>query len=280
MKNLILSTDKLNNFEDCPRLYEYSHIKNLTSKIKPKYFSEGDFIHRILEIYYTDIMKGRKQELNFYIELARNLAITQFSTELSHEEIEEIIKVFSEYYNFYQIEPWKILKVEEPFAKVILEDSKLDLRIIVRGKSDLIVETQGINAGVDHKFIARNMTLSDRDNQKLCYSWAFSLKDFFINSIGKQKSLKLEDKFKRIYFNYSKHQIDEWIENTINSALEMIRYFELDHFPIRYKSCINLFGSKCTFHDLCNTSPDNRAYKLNEFVVKEEYDIMAKSENK
>lgn len=277
MKNLILSTDKLNAFEDCPRLYEYSHVKNLTSPVRAKYFTEGEFIHKILEIYYTDIMKSRKQDLNFYIEIARNLAITQFSGLLDHEEFEGIIKVFSEYYNFYDSNTsWKILEVEVPFAKVLLEDDKLDIRIIVRGKSDLIIETQGIKAGVDHKFLGRNMEMSDRDNQKLCYSWAFDLKDFFINSIGKQTSLKLEEKFKRIYFSYSQYQIDEWVENTINSALEIIRYYELGNFPIRYKSCINLFGKKCTFHDVCNTSPDNRAYKLSEFTVKEEYDLMRK----
>jgi hypothetical protein len=94
-----------------------------------------------------------------------------------------------------------------------------------------------------------------------------------LNIVGKQKTLKPNEKYTRPYFNYSAHQIADWRESVILLALDMIRYGEAGVFPARYSGCVSR-DYKCMFTEVCNTTEDNRTYSLEGFKDKEEFDVM------
>jgi len=179
------------------------------------------------------------------------------------------------YIAFHQNDTWTIEATETPFAKVLFESEVQDIRIIIQGKADLIATTaQGIPVIVDHKVVSQNRAHYERDNQILLYCWAMERRDFIINQLGKQKTLPAKDKFRRLYFNVTDNQINEWKEATIWKALELTRYYELNYYPHRYSSC-NFQGRKCVFYEVCNTEKDNWEYKLEgNFITKEDYDLM------
>ena len=275
MRNLILSVDKLNTFSTCPRKYYFEHELKKTYTVKPKYFLEGEFGHLCLEFYYLDKIAGKTRSTIEYIEHFRNEAI-KFTTKYptyKFEESEEIITALDKYLKFHCNEEWVIEGAEVPFAKVLWQDDKLNLKIIIRGKVDLLVDTKQFKAVVDHKFLGRKKEIPSRDNQKLAYCWAFDRKDFIINVIGKQKTLKDDEKFIRPYFNYSTHQIEEWKEETILTAIEMVRASETGVWQGRYTGC-HAFDYKCLFTGVCDTTKDNREYALESFANREDYDVM------
>jgi hypothetical protein len=272
MRNLVLSTHRLNMLQSCPRLYFFSHVLNKTPVDKPKYFTEGEYLHYILEQYYIQKMTGNTPNIDNVILLARNKATEIVG--LTIQECEGLIDIFKEYIQFHSGETWKIEGVEVPFAKVLWEDEKLDIRIIIQGKADLLaLSNQSIPLIIDHKKVSQNRQPYSRDNQILSYCWAFNRQDFIINQLGTQKSLKPQDKFKRHYFNVLGYQIDEWVEETIYCALEAIKFFENQYWPGRIKNCQNQ-GRTCTFYEVCSAEKSNWDYKLQAFKTSEDYDLM------
>lgn|SRR5574343_121792 len=272
MRNLVLSTQRLNKLQSCPRLYFFSHVLNKTPIDKPKYFIEGEYIHYILEQYYTLKLEGKTPNIDHVILLARNRA-TEIEG-LTIQECEGLIDLFKEYVQFHSIESWQIEGIEVPFAKVLWEDEKLDIRIIIQGKADLLAQShQSIPLIIDHKKVAQNRQPFARDNQILSYCWAFNRQDFIINQLGTQKTLKPQDKFKRHYFNIVGYQIDEWVEETIYNALEAIKYHDNNIWPGRIKSCQNM-GRTCQFYEVCQADKSNWDYKLQGFKTSEDYDLM------
>lgn len=269
MRNLVLTSSRLSRLQKCPREYFFSFVLNRHPIETPKYFVEGTFVHKILEIYYNQKKAGTVDILRI-VEQARNYAST--IDNLSAENCESTINLFLEYIAYQQDANWVIEGVEVPFAKVIWEDEKFNLRIIFQGKSDLLVSAQGIPIIVDHKKVSQNRQPFDRDNQILGYCHAFNRSDFIINQLGTQKALPLKDKFRRHYFNVLGYQIDEWIEETIYNAFEAVKYFDNNHWPARIKSCHDQ-GRPCTYYDVCKTERSNWEYKLQSaFKIQEDYD--------
>jgi len=271
MRNIVLSPSRQDKIQTCPRKFYFNHVLNKSMIEKPSYFVEGEFLHFILEHYYKMKMKG-ELNLGLLIEIARQQAL---KLSLTIEKSEELIKLFQEYQLFHQNESWQVLGVEEAFAKVLYEDEKLDLRIIVQGKIDLRVQQQGITILVDHKKISQNRTPVERNNQILTYCFATEARDFIINQIGTQKSLKTKDKFQRPYFNISEHQIGEWMESTIYSAFEIVRCYERNYFPARLTGC-NYQGHKCEFYNVCQSKQEDWIHHLkSSFQNHEDHDLMA-----
>lgn len=249
MRNLILSPAQLDLLERCPREYFFRYELNRDSIESNKAFAEGEYLHFILEQYYI-ARKARLYEQSDIVEKARIKA--QEFDKLTVTECESLLETFLEYQEFHANETWEIQDIEKPFTKVLHEDEKFDLRIVIKGKADLLIGTQGLDAVVDHKKIARNRTPTPRNNQILCYPWAFDRRDFIINQLGIQKSLEPKDKFRRHFFALSQSQIDEWKEQTIYKAFEMVKFWELKFWPARFHSCADpITGRKCIFHPVC-----------------------------
>jgi hypothetical protein len=127
---------------------------------------------------------------------------------------------------------------------------------------------------VDHKYESQFRAKPDRNNQPLCYSWAFETRDFVYNRIGKQKSYKPDKRLRRDWFSYSEHQIEEWVDNAIFTCMELVRFSEMELWPCRYTGC-SIHGKRCTYYEVCNTTPDNREYKLQQlFGDKAKFELM------
>jgi hypothetical protein len=278
MNNLILSVDKLNTFSVCPRKYFFNFVLSKEATTKPKYFLEGEFFHRCLEYYYKDKLKGRVQATPFYLEIAQNFA-AEFEG-LEYSDFEVLYKTLSQYLEYYANEDWKIEEVEAPFAKVLFEDEKANLRVIIRGKSDLLITSNnghGLKSTVDHKLLARFEEKTERDNQILAYSWAFDRRDFFLNKIGKQSSYPPEKKFVRDYFCISQANIDEWIEETIYTSLEIAKFYDKKFFPAKFTAC-TYRGMKCLYHSVCAMGRENWEYTLeSNFNNRKDFDLMNSS---
>jgi hypothetical protein len=274
MINLVLSVTKLNAVSICPKLYQYSEGLGKRPSITPTYFEEGELMHEGLRLYYTSIMDSIGDALDIPA-MMRNYAAERLS--LSSELVESTVKDFLMYHTYYNSgrSSWIIEAAEEPFAKVLYQSD--DVTIVLNGKVDLRVKTMngnGPRALVDHKYESQFREKLDRDNQALAYSWAYETYDWIYNRIGKQKSYKPEQKLLRPYFNFSKYQIAEWKEYAIDTAFEIIKYEKNDKFPIRFTGC-NFQGHKCTFYDVCNTTPDNREYVLSQsFIGKDTKTVM------
>jgi hypothetical protein len=261
MINLLLSTEKINDLNTCPLLYYNKHeLKQAPSK-KANFLEAGELIHEMLAFYYLGLIPNNpKPNLDNILTHGRNYAAKNLL--LQAIEVEEVIKDFRLYHNHYSgSETWQIDAVEEPFAKLLYENAQI--RIAVTGKVDLRITTnngRGIPVVVDHKYEATFRQKFDRDNQALCYAWAYDVNDFVYNRIGKQKDVS-KKLAREPYFCFSKYQIEDWKAATIETALDLYRYHEREVFPMRYTGC-HANGYRCTFYDICNTSPDNREYKL------------------
>jgi len=267
--NLVLSSHRISHAQTCLRYYYYKH-ELMKGPIKREvYFDEGDILHAMLKMYYTAKMNGTSISDKLIFELGRNFAAQ--STEVSSEIVESTIDAMDMYIQHYKGDnDWKILAVEQSFVKILFENEKI--RIIATGTPDLVVKTmrgKGPRVLVDHKYEAQFRRKFPRDNQPLTYCWGTGISDFLYNRIGKQKSYKPEQRLVRDpYFSYGKHHIEEWKESTIATCLEIIRCHELDYYPPRLLGCVYM-GRKCTFHDVCHTTPNNREYKLNTFFKDE-----------
>lgn len=271
MRNIVLSPSRQDKIQTCPRKFYFNHVLNKSMIEKPSYFVEGEFLHFIFEHYYK-MKKSGEVDLGLLIELARQQAL---KTSLTIENSEAIIALFREYREYYQNETWQVLGVEEPFAKILYEDEKFDLRIIVQGKIDLRVQHQGLEVLVDHKKVSQNRTPVERNNQILTYCFATGARDFIINQVGTQKTLPPNKKFLRPYFNIFDHQLEEWLESTIYSAFEIVKCYERNYFPARLTGC-NYQGHKCEFYDICQSKQEDWQYRLEgSFQNHEDHDIMA-----
>ena len=273
--NIVLSVEKLNDLSICPRLYYYKHLLRKVPVRKADYLEAGELIHHGLQLYYNSIADGNKISLERLLDFTRNYAAEKL--QLSVELIEATVKDLAMYYTYYTNlgENWVVESVEEPFAKVLYESS--DLRVIVNGKIDLRVVVNGGRGPrvlIDHKYESQFREKLDRDNQPLAYCWAYEVRDWIYNRIGKQKTYTPEKRLLRPYINYSDSQIEEWKESTIELVSELVRYEKLNKWPGKYTGC-SFHGLKCTFYDVCNTTPDNREYKLeNLFMDKENKTVM------
>jgi len=271
MNNIVLSPSKLNDFQICPRRYHYRYNLQLTPIEKKVWFEEGELMHEMLREFYTN--NGDIGTVPAIIDNARNYSAVKLK--LTAENTEQVIRDFRMYVDHYAqfVSNWQVLAVEEPFAKVIWE--KADLRVIINGKTDLRVMVSGqIPMLVDHKYESQFRAKPDRDNQPLCYAWAYGIVDWLYNRIGKQKSYKPQDRLKRESICYSAHQVNDWAESAIAAALEMFGYYERDYFPARFSGCQGE-KYKCDFYNICNTSPDNREYVINtQFSNKPEHQVM------
>lgn len=281
MINIVLSTEKLNDIQICPRLYYYKHELAIAPTVKPAFYEEGELMHAILALYYQFRMEKTPVIIEGLLNFGRNYAAKNLNT-LKAEQVETVIKHAKMYLDYYgNNESWQILGIEEPFARELYVDDRI--KIIVVGKNDLRVKTNHGNGPVvivDHKYEARFDQKVERDNQPLAYCWAYDVRDFVYNRIGKHKGKdrKVDDNLQRPWLSYAQYQIDDWKQSVIESAHDVLRCIEKNKWPMRIHGC-NVHGRKCTFYDICNTTPDNRDYKVNSFFkTKDKFSVMGDEE--
>jgi hypothetical protein len=284
---IMLDASKIDLFETCPRRYHYRHNLNKGLPIlqKAKALDIGGLCHSGMEVYYKMLGEGAhfSDRLEAALMKVREVSSNPDSSNSEPEEVTQLIDAIEQSCDYWRAEDentLEILGVEEPFAYVIHEDD--DIRIMISGKIDLIVNVRGIgnNADyfkmpIDHKTFRRDSVVLRKSNQFINYCNAVGSNYLVVNRIGLQKTLSAEVKFRRIPLSYDPLYIKEWKENCTKMILqEYLTSIAEDYWPEKPTSC-NKFNRLCEYYEVCDSSgQDAKDFKLeNNFVTVEDWDV-------
>ena len=265
MKQIIaIDSQELNEMQNCWRKYYLYHINLQRPIITPLHFERGDMMHQMLKTYYV-CKKYRKHWgkhthadiVDICVKVGRHAAIRM---EIDADDVEETIKVFREYCQFYANDGWDdILHVEEPIAKILYDDT--DLTILYEGKLDLVIRLSNCPVlPIDHKTTHRRGRPEELSNQFIGYCWLLGVNNIVVNKIGLQKTLKPQDKFERHTLSYTDAIIEEWKNETVWWVRESLRRKGEDFYPANKTSCDKYGG--CIFGEVCRADPITREWKL------------------
>lgn len=268
---IVIDSQRLVMVETCPAKYDYVFNKNYIPIEKARPLERGSSIHILLEQYYKLRMhrdrwglsspdnKHRSHGLvdivNICIRVLEHFAIKMT---LAVEEVDDVIRVFKEYVEFYQNEPHLTRAVEQVGSRVMYEDDEFVL--IYETKIDWITSIAHINIlPWDHKTYSRRGPVNPLNDQFLGYCWMLNVLNIGINRIGFQTTVKPKDKFLRPIMSYPQRVIDAWVEDTIQWVKEIRWRTKTGIWTLNRTSCDKYDG--CPFQQVCMTEPDLRDWK-------------------
>jgi hypothetical protein len=292
--NIILDASKVDLFETCPARYNFRHNLNKTLPLihKAKALDLGSLAHGGLEVYYNSLAAGEHYDdrMNKTLMKIRELSSNTEESNSELEEVNTILKAIEESCDYWRAEDensLEILAVETPFAYELFSDDTV--RIIISGKIDLLVNFKGIgrNASyerlpIDHKTYSRDSMLLRKSNQFINYCAAVESNYIVINRIGLQKTLKAEDKFKRLPLSYDPIYIADWKKNLTKMLMnEYLTAVATGEWVEKPTSC-NKFNRLCEYYSICDSSgQDAKDNKLeNEYIDSEPWDVTKSMEEK
>ena len=278
--NIILDTSKIDLFETCPARYNFRHNLNKTLPLihKAKALDKGSLAHGGLEVYYKMLGEGvaYPERMQATLMKIRELGSNADTSNSEPEEVNEILQAVEQSCDYWRAEDensLEILNVETPFAYVLFEDDSI--RIIISGKIDLLVNFHGIghNASydrlpIDHKTFSRDSAILRKSNQFINYCSAVESNYIIINRIGLQKSLKAEEKFKRIPISYDPIYIASWRDNLTKMLLNEYLTAVANEAWVEKPTSCNKFNRLCEYYSICDSSGEEaKKNKLeNEFI--------------
>lgn len=290
--NIVLDASKIDLFETCPCRYDYRHNLNRVLPIlkKAKALDLGTLAHAGFEVYFKLLAVGEHYDDRIQAAL---LKIREISSDISQsnadpDEVNVLMKAVEESCDYWRAEDENcldILTVEQPFAYVLYEDD--DVRIIISGKIDLLVNFNGIgrqasykNLPMDHKTFSRDSPIIRMSNQFINYCNAVGSNYLVVNRVGLQDpSVKhqkpAEEKFKRIPISYDPIFIQQWKDNLTKELLqEYLTCIATGYWPMKPTSC-NKFNRLCEYYNVCDSSgEDSKRIKLeNEYEIAEPWDV-------
>jgi hypothetical protein len=275
MITVAVDSQLLNSMDFCWERYKLEFIQNWWPNRMPGGMDKGSLIHAFLHHYYRGKKEGRTDYgllVTESIDVLR-LKSTEFNLELV--DVDEVVDVCVAYEDHYRFDGLEVLAVEEPFSLVLYEDE--NIRIIWQGIVDLVGKLPGDEMIVwDTKSEARASTPSSMSNQFEGYAWAFGVNTVLVNKVGFQKTLKPEEKFRRIRLDYSGHKkalLEEWKRDAINKILEAVERQRKDpkgegYWPRDRTSCDKYSG--CIYRGICENPPELREVKLMALFHKKE----------
>jgi len=249
-KILRLTAHYLEEYEACP--LNYNRVVNLQvgEQSKPSNLARGLAIHELLADYY----RGVKDKIDFNDNVTN--AIKHFEVSamsingLLVEDIDNCIKVFHEYTEFYQDrDRFEILAVEETLSKVLYEDD--DYTILWEGTQDMITSRSDTVVLVDHKSEKSKITPSQLSNQFMGYCVLAGQNRIERNAVGFQTTKKPVEKFYRTMFSYSNANLNWWIKETLKKAAKIFESYEKDEWVPNFYACDNLHRRGCGFRTVC-----------------------------
>ena len=287
MRILNIDSQMLNMIQMCARKMQYSFIYNLQPHEKEEALEKGDLMHKMLEVYYSmKLDGGPDRQSPIWQELIVGAGISPdgdmvdvgvdaglyFASTMSipSQVAEEVIDQFKAYADYYAHDDWHPIAVEEVGSKVLYQSD--DFKIVYSFKIDLVAEKGRIIAPFDHKTGARRQEPTSLSNQFIGYCYALGTENIIVNKIGFQKTIKPAERFQRYILTVDKERIREWEENSIYWAMQYAQYWKDDFFPMNLTSCDKYSG--CIFKRICETDPDNRAWKLKrDFTTVDQWDV-------
>lgn len=261
---LVISPNSLNYYQNCELKYKYYKKDGLVPKKKSYALSQGTILHTMEEVFYKGLLEG-KRDRGVLIDEA---VMSGRHQALDHEiDIDEVARHFQEELQYHASDPWEILAVEQPFMKVLYQDS--DFVVAIEAKLDLLIRTQGKKIVVDHKKVGRKQETSSLGNQFTCYAWITDTDTVYLNKIGFQKSKEPKDRFIRQVLQYSPEQIEEWERDTIQWALRIKQSIDTGVF-LRDRTGCDMY-SGCFYRGICEAKPGaDRDFVIGrDFMLKE-----------
>lgn len=284
---IVLDASKIDLFETCPCRYNIRHNLNKTLPLinKSEALDKGSLAHAGFEVYFSGLAEGKHyaDRMQSVVMKMRELAANPDQSNLEPEEVEHLITAIAESCDYWRSEDencLEILAVEQPFAYELFSDD--EVRIILSGKIDLLTNFNGIgraasykNLPFDHKTFSRDSNLLRKSNQFINYCNAVGSNYLIVNRVGLQKSLKAEEKFKRIPLSYDPFYIQSWKDNLTKMILqEYLTCVAENYWPEKPTSC-NKFNRLCEYYRICDapTREDKDRILENEYVDGDIWDV-------
>lgn len=274
--NVIFDASQYDMFRLCEARFNYRYNLNKSTVFKAKPLDRGTIIHVGQETYYEALKNGVTYDSARTAALSKIREAGVIQSELDHNEIDRIIDVMEEYYDYWRVEDQnlKIIEVEKPFLYLLYEDD--DIKIYMSGKIDLVVQSpSGKMVAWDHKSFDRTSELSRMSNQFKNYCYAMQSDELIVNKIGMQKTLKPHEKFKRPPLSFDRLYLEEWKDNVVTVLRDHYLTCVADNkWPMNETSCWK-FNRQCDYLDLCDSSGKlAKDFKLaNHYVDAEVWDV-------
>ena len=264
---IVLDATEFDDFSLCPFRWHAIHELHLAPRDPNVVFERGGLLHDILEKYYLlrrDSGLPQQEIIEECVQHGRAKALDY--TSVSVQETSDTLFQFREYARYYENEAWIPLFVEQPFFKQIYEDN--ELIIAAAGKPDLIFKYAGTNhvAVCDHKRMSRKTEYSMLRNQFMLYALAIGTDTVIANKVGFQKTVKIEERFQRQSFIYHPSLLEEFKQDFIFKAKQLVIHQQEKIYPRERTSCEKYSG--CFLQKFCTTRPEAR-----EFLIGGEYRI-------
>lgn len=284
--NIIFDPSNFDLFEMCPCRYNYrvNLRRGLPNVAKNKSLDYGSTAHEGFQAYYNALKEGVKfaERLDLAALKMRTFTSDPANSNLTVEETEGLIVVIQTNLDFWRWEDelFTIHIVEQPFAYTLYEDE--NIRIIMTGKMDLVVDKPALgqshgynNLPIDHKTYSRDGIVYRLSNQFQAYAAAVESNYLIVNRVGLQKSLKPEEKFKRLPLSYDPVLLQQWKDNVIKTILtQYCSCVGENVWPMNFTSC-NKFNRLCEYYEVCDSSgEDTKKWKLEQnYVDSDPWDV-------
>jgi len=292
-KNIVLDATVLSAMMSCARLLDFRYnLRFLPLKGKSNSLEVGTLVHKVLEVYYREIIKGfSKQQALSAAFAAGHMYITgcphcadpaNDKPACGHQPLEYpgmqntpeendgqkrigwkwALATCEQYFDHYKNDSWVSLATETVRGEVLYEDD--EIRILWKAKFDWIVDTNQMIISVDHKTMKQRRDNLTLNNQFTGQCLVMKTRAVCINKIGFQTSLEPKEKFQRTMINYSADRLLEWQSEILPYyAYKYLQYAESGYWPPDYTHCENKYG-KCAFADVCQADRSDRERVLNE----------------
>jgi len=249
---LKLDSQAMNTYQQCPRKYQFSFIKNIEPQQTKTALSIGSVFHDMFEFVNKGLIEGK--ELRDLVLEAANTS--KDSENLSIEEKTFVIKRFLEYFSYYKIEDskYQIVAAEQGFSKILHEDE--NVIFVYEGRVDCLLYHTVEDSYVwrDYKTHSGRF-LYTHTNQFLGYTWAISSPDHKtrgeIDYIGKEKN-KTDKTFIREQVKFHDSQVERWKERAIDTYYRIVKDYQ---FIENMSQCQGMYGV-CSFSKLCERNPE------------------------
>lgn len=273
--NIELDSQWLSSLMSCGRMTKMGLDEGHQAKGgKSVSLEMGSIVHHYLEYMYKHLIDGKKKSeaIAYGMSAAISYSKSKEVTNCTGEDIALALDTCIQYENRYKNDAWRPIEIETVKSKEIYVDDKI--RILWKAKFDAIMDTGQMVLPVDHKTMKQRRDTLNLNNQFTGQVEIMGTRRMFVNKVGFQTSLKLEDRMQRVPLYYSLDRLQEWTQEIVPYwAYKLVEYTETGYWPPNFTHCENKYGF-CKFKEVCEANRNMRLETLkNDFIVGERWDI-------
>ena len=237
---LKLSVSKCKTFESCAAKYKFTYIERLPKK-DWEHLTFGKFVHRVLEDFHIEYIKGSNKPYSEIMTKAFKEALKEYRPKMTNDARREAYEIIDKYLQKISIETdlvSNVLNVEKNF-NLPITDSVLLTGMIDRIQKD----NDGILHICDYKTTKNKKYLKNDFLQLLTYAYAIHMEDPTIEKI-RGSYILLRHNFEYITKEFVLQDILE-IKNKYKNYAKMIEEEKL------WSANVGPLCSFCDFNNVC-----------------------------